>query len=273
MLKDLLESKHLYQGVLIDHTALSKDYSNLLQNPGEDLWRFQIDVSQLLLNDWVVIDNSKRTPKAVGVPAASKENLAFKVPDVKLFCRECDRIEAYNSISPDDIPQYTRSSQPLGIGNRRVQVFVMSFLCQSCKTVPEVFLIRRKGSRVTICGRAPMEAVAVPGAIPKSVHRFYSGAVVAHQSGQTLAGLFLFRTLVEQWARGQMSEPPNQADQVLDRYMATLPDDFKSRFPSLRALYAELSADIHSASGSEELFGKAGQQIVEHFEARRLFKL
>jgi hypothetical protein len=33
------------------------------------------------------------------------------------------------------------------------------------------------------------------------VKHFYRGAVVAHQSGQTLAGIFLLRTIIEQWAR------------------------------------------------------------------------
>jgi hypothetical protein len=53
----------------------------------------------------------------------------------------------------------------------------------------------------------------------------------------------------------------------------TLPDDLKTRFPSMRTLYGELSVDIHSAIGSPELFEKARAQIVQHFDVRRMFGL
>jgi hypothetical protein len=55
--------------------------------------------------------------------------------------------------------------------------------------------------------------------------------------------------------------------------MATLPADFKNRFPSMRALYGALSADIHTATGSTVLFERAQQEIVEYFELRLLFKV
>jgi len=55
--------------------------------------------------------------------------------------------------------------------------------------------------------------------------------------------------------------------------MAALPEDFKTRFPSMRTLYGDLSVDIHGASGSPALFERALVEIVQHFEARRLFKL
>lgn len=59
----------------------------------------------------------------------------------------------------------------------------------------------------------------------------------------------------------------------MDDYMATLSEDFRRRFPSMRSLYGELSVDIHSATGAPELFDKAREQIVHHFDARRLFGL
>jgi hypothetical protein len=118
-----------------------------------------------------------------------------------------------------------------------------------------------------------MEHVAVPIAVPAAVRRFYVGAAIAHQSGHTLAGVFMLRTLIEQWARLTTASTKRDADQVLDEYMDTLPTDFRDRFPSMRALYSELSADIHSATGSVELFEKARKEIDEHFDARRVFKL
>ena len=117
-----------------------------------------------------------------------------------------------------------------------------------------------------------MEHVQVPFEIPKEVARFYSGAVVAHQSGQTLAGLFLLRTLCEQWAR-RFAAADDHADQAINIYMDSLPEDFKGRFPSLRSIYEMLSADIHAATGSDELYVQMLTEIGEHFSARKVFKL
>ena len=119
-----------------------------------------------------------------------------------------------------------------------------------------------------------MEASEVPSFIPRSLRQYYSGALVAHQSGQTLAGLFLLRTLIEQWARSQVEKPtPPNADKLLDKYMGMLPDDFNSRFPSMRALYDDISVDIHDAVGSTDLFHSALAKVTKHFEARRLYEL
>jgi hypothetical protein len=188
------------------------------------------------------------------------------VPDVKLFCTDCDRIEAFNAVSAEDFSGRGQDRSPFTVGGQTVQVFVLSYQCQSCKSVPEVFLVRRHGLRLTNAGRAPIEHVTVPADISKVVKRFFSGAIVAHQSGQTLAGLFLLRTLIEQFARAATASKATNADEVMEAYMATLPPDFKSRFSSMRDLYGELSEDLHSATGSPELFDSARNRITEHFE-------
>ena len=147
------------------------------------------------------------------------------------------------------------------------------FFASRAKAFPRFSWSVENGVKLTLSGRSPIEHVEQPRDIPKPIARFYSGAVVAHQSGQTLAGVFLFRVLIEQWAQSQASTSGLRADSALEEYMEGLPNDFKGRFPSFRALYERLSADIHSATGSADLFEEARQRIAEHFEARRVFKL
>ena len=249
-LKLLLETKHLYQSATLDLVGRARAIK-----------------PRVAKAKWHIVD------KAVS-PSASRpqqEEFTLRVPDVKLFCHVCNRTEAFNSISAEDFTE--RGPERDALVNDAVQVFVLSFECQSCKDVPDVFLLRRQGVKLTLCGRAPIEIIEVPPAIPKTVQGFYSGGVVAQQSGQTLAGLFLLRTLIEQWARSQVKSAPQRADELMDRYMGTLPKDFKSRFPSMRQLYDDISADIHGAIGSADLFDRARADVAEHFEARRLFKL
>ena len=273
-LKALLQSKHLYQSFVVEYDDML--HKNLQNEVPQSRKAIENRFLAKLQGQWFPVDKARRGIIYPGPATESNEKgkfIGFEVPDVKLFCEVCNGVEAFNSVSAEDFLQRDRWAEPFLVSKQTVQIFVLSFLCQSCKSVPEVFLVRRHGTKLTISGRSPIEHVYVPPVVPKPVRSFYSGAVVAHQSGQTLAGNFLLRTMIEQWARSKAPSGDPHADLVLDSYMDSLPEDFKSRFPSLRSLYTELSDDIHAATGSAELFDKACTQIVEHFDARRLYKL
>jgi hypothetical protein len=267
--KSLLESKHLYQSITLEFSDLLDTFLQRVES------QFQGTVKSgaftLVRANWSSID--KDNSRHIFPSENAQPTIRFQTPDVKLFCQTCDRIEAFNSLSSEDFLQRQALVDFFSLSGHTVQVWVFSFLCQACKSVPEVFLVRRQGLKLTNSGRSPIEQVNVPPVIPKSVRSFYSGAVVAYQSGQTLAGIFLLRTLMEQWVRSVAASTDLLADEALVAYMGTLPEDFKSRFPSLRSLYADLSSDMHAAKGSPGLFEKARSEIVEHFDARRLFRL
>lgn len=274
-LKELIEKKHLYQSFLIS------SYDDILNVAVSNVHRLNADkvetnIRELYRGPWHALPPSK----GCEIPYYSKtinaeRKLAFFIPHVKLFCPKCARIEAFNCLSGEDSLDYDVTGLTLTHIHHKstMQVFILSFLCQSCKVSPAVFLIRREENKLTLSGRSPIEHVYVPHVIPKAISDFFSGAVVAHQSGQTLAGIFLFRVLLEQWVQSQAKKKELKVDQALDEYMKILPADFKSRFPSFRTIYENLSADIHNATGSPELFEKTQQQIIQHFEARRLFQL
>jgi len=268
-LKTLLESRHLYQSVQVEYDDLLRAHAGRLEPDVKK--SYESELLRLAFGEWHPSDPANKRPLLHAVAPA----IRFEAPTIKVFCEQCGRIEAFNAVSVQDFLEYGwHGSEPYVAKEKVIQVFVASFLCQSCKSVPEVFLVRRHGMKLTLCGRVPMEHVAVPPVIPKAMQSYYSGAFVAHQSGQTLAGLFLLRTLIEQWVRSRM--PPSEkitADEAVEKYMADLPDDFPSRFRTVRSIYSDLSADIHAAKGDPDLFDRACREIVEHFEARRLFKV
>ncbi len=265
--RTLLESKHLYQSVRVEYDDLIRALGHLDPST-KRAW--ESELARLASAEWYPSDPANRRP-FLREPAPA---IRFEAPTIKAFCEQCDRIEAFNAVSVQDFLVYGwHGSDPYVAKDKVVQVFVASFLCQSCKAVPEVFLVRRHGMKLTLCGRAPMEHVSIPLAIPKAVQDYYSGAIVANQSGQTLAGLFLLRTLIEQWVRNQVPSSDRLTDdEAVEKYMAGLPSDFPSRFRTLRSLYSDLSAGIHAADGDAELFDRASTVIAEHFEARKLFK-
>jgi hypothetical protein len=262
--KDLIEKKHLYQSVSLRDTepfviALSGGDN---QNAHILGLRLKEDSGKLW---WV---GGTRRLEGLERQAVSQGKLLIPPPHAKMFCKECDRTEPFNVDETENID--LTAPKPMGL----LQVFVLSYRCQSCKGPPEVLLVRRDGEKLTLCGRAPIEHVDAPNVIPKTLREYYSKAIVASQSGDTLAGNFRLRTLIEQWAKAYFEgKASGKADEVIDAYMETLPNDFKARFASLRELYGKLSDDIHEAIGSPELFESARADLIRHFEARRVYQL
>ncbi len=199
--------------------------------------------------------------------------LWFRVDTVKLFCLKCKRVEPYNLVLTQDT---TERAGYVGASPQTVQVFTFAFLCQSCKAVPETFLVRRTYLKLTLCGRAPMEHVATPSFLPKNQQGYFRDAIVAYNAGQVLPGLFMLRTTIEQFVReqyGKIIDTPEALTAAFDAYMTSLPEAFRSTFPSLPDLYGKLSEALHIANASPELFESARASIEKHFDARRLFGL
>ena len=268
--KMLLETKHLYQRLTVQFPSLTVFRSI----PGHDKILDQGPTNMLrqkVVGQWLLANPGSGTPPSLpGDSLPGDSWFSIRPPDIRLFCDACGRVEAHNLDSATDMLESVRH---VADGNVIFQVFAVSYLCQACKEVPIVFLIRREGPRLTLCGRSPMENVAVPSCIPKAVQRYYAGAIVAHQSGQTLAGLFMQRTLVEQWCKPFGKDGKTEAREVIEAYGETLPPDFTQRFPSLRDIYGRLSDDLHAAAGSSDLFDTVLGEIERHFEARRLYEL
>jgi hypothetical protein len=260
-LRELLEGKHLYQRVDVTFGELSASPTHAVRERIADLIR---DHSKSAVDGpWDLVDNTGHYRK-VGIDPRA---LRPEVPDVKLFCTHCERIEAFNSLSAEDMLARGHDKSHYEQSSKTVQVFALSFLCQSCKLVPEVLLVRREGTRLLMSGRSPMEHTEVPHFIPKTVSRFYRDAVIAYQCGQTLSGLFMLRTLIEQWVLS-LGCGVKWDSAASEAYLDSLPEDFRRWYPCLRKEYEELSEDIHAARGSADLFEDIRRRIDLHFEAR-----
>ena len=264
--KELIENRHLYQNMDVSLEEIREHIPKDWREPAPSrAWQ---EFITWVYGAWYPLDEGTACKPGLraGVVAS------FKIPDVKLYCSTCERIEAYNGIACMDFLVACKVNMEKRTNGPTVQQFVFSFECQSCKKVPEVYLVRRTGMKLTLCGRSPMEVVDVPKTIPKAVSRYYSNAVISHTAGFTLAGIMYLRTLIEQWACSQMGRD-GTAEKALGLYMESLPLDFRSKFMSVRELYGELSIDMHTATGSEELFERCIEKINEHFEARKLHKV
>jgi hypothetical protein len=279
--KQLLENKHLYQ----NQEVIFPEFDVFIDNCSDYLTgKIAIPPIDMFSNCYKLIQETEWTienpyPTSAGVITSNDESMevdisiGFIPPTIKSYCPTCENKEAYNFVYGDDLLNISMDLSWLG-EPKGVQIFAIQYQCQACKSIPEVFIVRRKDWKISLNGRSPMEVVKVPDFIPKNQRKFYSDAIIAFNSGQILAGNFLLRTFIEQFIRGNSSNPNSEKiEPIFDEYMATLPDDFKTRFPSLTEIYGKLSEDIHTATGSVDIFIWSKDRIEKHFDARRLYEL
>ncbi|HEY3389390.1 MAG TPA: hypothetical protein VGK38_07460 [Prolixibacteraceae bacterium] len=274
--KALLENYHLYQNYDVVFPDLDLIMQSIGLNKNESRYsmikdRYQPIYEQCINFKWEVISptsNMNRGGYYVGEVTEFDPCIHLISPTIKTYCSKCGRIEPYNLIHGENV---INSELP---GPVIVQVFFLTYQCQSCKGVPEVFLVRREGMSLSIDGHSPIEFVTVEKYTPKQFRKYISGAIVAKNSGEVLAGNFLLRTFIEQYVRSLSKTPRSENMQELfAEYSKDLPISLKERFASLNNIYDKLSEDIHFALGSKETFDKALADINEHFDAKRLYKL
>lgn len=276
VLRRLFEEKHLYQSERLSRDAIKAAAIASEAGNRESLFA---TIDSALDSDWralgeISAQQFDRGRIVSGTPAV----VAFCVDSIKSSCSTCRKVMPFNLITSVEVLE-GRSRRANG-SESQCQDFVFVYQCQGCRSVPDVFLVRRQADKLTLCGRAPIEFVEVPPYVPREVRRHYSGAIVAFQSGQVLPALFLLRVLIEQFVRGSL-EPDKEdkrvdgqrADEAIEAYGRTLDEDFRSRFPSLKEVYSNLSLAVHAAEESSEVFQDSLAKIEKHFDARRLYEL
>ena len=160
------------------------------------------------------------------------------VGNVKLFCTKCGGREAFRPIWLVDVTKQMIASgeEKVDKANAEVtfhllQLFILVFQCQRCEGVPDAFFIKLDGMNLILEGRSPIEHVEIHSTIPKKEAKWIRDALVAYQSGKTLAGLFYLRTFVEQFARrltGRL-DIKETGDTILSAYSETLPPKVRTR--------------------------------------------
>lgn len=196
---------------------------------------------------------------------------------MKLFCAKCGSREAFRPVHCTDVTNELRQPRPglrLQAPPAHIQIFVLTFQCQACMSPPTTILVRREGWDLMLEGRSPIEHVEVPGFIPKAERNYFRDALIASQTGKTLAALFYPRTFIERFARRQTGiDGRETGDKIMEAYQKTLPPNLRDLMPSLGHWYDQLSEALHAAREDEKLFEEARVEIERHFEMRRIHKV
>jgi hypothetical protein len=267
----LLETKHLYQKVAIDWDRVVA----MLKQKMHSAWHedFVGYIRHLPHIPFSPVTQLRGLDQPQGV--LGRVPLVLLLKNVTMFCRECDRREAFRPILYKDLAVELRQLPASKLVRHlpladTFQDFVLVYQCQRCEGVPETFIVRRHDWILSLDGRSPMASVEAPPYIPKKEAYLFRDAIIAHGSGKTLAGLFYLRTFIEQFGRRITGiSGKNTGDEILSEYAKTLPVNLRDSMPSLAEWYGKLSAALHSASPDEELFKNAQEKIEKHFEIRK----
>jgi hypothetical protein len=274
-LKSLLENKHLYQSsepIPFNelYSELYKQIEHLPNSPNftthaRELLRISFPPSEI---EFTFLDSANRR----------KPLPTLLVQNIKLFCTRCKESETFSptwyiDASTEIASRHSREARvaaaPMGYS-----LYVLAYQCERCKALPVLFIVKRHEWRLTIEGRSPIEAVEVPAYIPKPETWLLRSAIVAYQSAHTLGGLFYLRAFVEQFARRQTGiKDKKPGEEILGTYQDLLPVDKRDHMPSLKSCYERLSAAIHEAKQDNQLFEQVKDEIFEHFDFRRLYKI
>ncbi len=286
-LQELLSKKHLYQSINIDidfldqvATARHKEAQIKAATPhlggggppyGSPLDGFRGGLDLFVQAAWFPSGARPLVDTGMDILHENDPKIQkYPLPTLKMTCDQCDERGPFNPIGA-----------LVNTGRQKTDQWTfLAYECQNCKGEPVRFLVRRTKTKLTLSGRDPFETIELPKFVPKQYSKNLRNALIANHAGQTLAGIFLMRVFIEQFwksipevAAAVKDKARPTGDELGEAYKATLPAAFKERFPTLAETYDALSADMHSACGDVRVFEKGYDDIVEHFDARRLFKL
>ena len=287
-LRSLLSEKHLYQSTIVDtqfldgaaaeqhHAAKMRAAQPSIGGGGRPhvppVDQISANLDKFLLGAWFPTGAPPLVQTGADILFQNNTKVQkFALPTVKLTCNHCEERGPFNPVGA--LVETARKA-------KTDQWFSFSYECQNCKGEPIRFLVRRTGNRLTLSGRDPFETIEIPAFVPRKHADNFRNALIANHAGQTLAGIFLLRVFVEQFwktipevAEAVQDKSRPTGDELAEAYKATLPSGFKERFPTLAEVYDALSEAMHLARADAAVFGKCYEQIIEHFDARRLFKL
>lgn len=283
-LAELLSTKGLYQKTEVDSEVLA-GYSNKSAEFRTSGFPMQALVAEFRKRPWHPIsmnhgprnDNGLSALHALMRSAAvgtsdDEMPLNFPLPDIEHWCDQCGKTTAHGSMNVSFM--YGLGSPFPKLADSTEDLFVLCYQCSLCRKQETVFLVKRLGYRLQLCGRSQRLMVNVPKEVPKEFRDIYSDAVSAVCENDVAAGFYHLRTLLEHYMKKCLKMPLDQqtrGDELAARYKSTLDSRMSGGIPSLGTIYEKASGFMHSRTGNEADFQKLVGDFAGHLKAKELF--
>lgn len=270
----LLSEKGLYQNVTVDSQAcaafptsedqLRREFS---KRPWEPVSMGHGDT----MADRGLAYHAGLGAQPLGTPG-DEFVLSFPLPDIDTWCDQCGKPTAHASTLASRGSRF--GNQFPIFGERTIQVFIPYYICSLCRKQILVFLIKRTGYVLQMCGRSERLHSSVPSAIPKKQRQIFADALSAAAENDLSAGFYHLRTFVEHYMKDSLRIDQNtqiRGDDLCGQYKSKLDPRMSSGMPSLSVVYETCSAHMHARTGTPEDFTKECTAVAAHLEAKALF--
>jgi len=271
-LQNLLNTKSLYQSMSISDNHIVKVFLRDAQSQFDSEIR---DVALKHLKKWM----------STTLTSVYKEDFEYKTGQhyaqikipctVKTYCEFCKEVTTHNPKGCGDC--YTRKDERCF-----THVFHAEYECQDCKFADTSFMVMRRGCKIQVVGRAPIEIATISKGLSSQLRNdekvLFGDAIMANKTGSVLAAVCLLRIALERYLRrvadNIKAEELVSGDELYEQYKKRLPEDFcYGRVVPLGKIYNDLSAVMHSAEVPDGCFERNYANIELFFRFLSLMPL
>jgi hypothetical protein len=280
----LLSTKGLYQNMDVDLSVVGQ-FSTENPTYADSGWTTQNLIAELKQRPWYPVSYGHGDPPEDGESRArflrgtgtsrtpiDELPLQFPLPDVETWCRVCRKATAHASISKSG--DITVNHHLPKIGPETLQLYVLYYSCSLCRSSPLIFLVKRQGNKLQLCGRSQRPYFDPPAVIPKEFRDVFSDAISAVSENDVPAGFYHLRTFAEHYMKKCLNIAVDQqmtGDDLVAQYNASLDCRMSGAIPSMSTIYANASRNMHERSTDVDAFNQIADDIVGHCEAKALF--
>jgi hypothetical protein len=203
------------------------------------------------------------------LPETAKFSLDVELPVICIPCHSCSRFEPahtpFANLPGASIPPVRYEFSKSG---EKVEVWTLAYQCQACRTEPLILTVRRDGFKFQLVGKSHVDSVEAPPAIPKSLRRLWSDAIIARKVGKLVGAAAYLRLFIESHVRAATSNqvPPRPTCDALMAAYSPLLNDSHPQEEGLRSAYGLLSEIIHGSDRKPATMDKALALVKRHFE-------
>lgn len=202
-----------------------------------------------------------------------ERKVSFYLPSIKMYCSKCKDEHTFFSVgvlwADGFLDYYPRISE------KTEQLFNFSYNCGICKDHLIGFLVKRDGSRLTLCGRTERLPVNVPKIIPKKLRVIVNDAISATNENDLYAGFYHLRTFCEHYMKssiGMAIKEKVTGDELSEKYNSSLDSRMTASLPAISVIYESASRFMHERDGEREDFESLLREIEDHLLAKELFE-
>jgi hypothetical protein len=205
--------------------------------------------------------------------AADDIDLMFYLPAVRLRCAgRCKEGTTFVALVSSSDSGFD-SPYPRKTNRGTEQNFIPIYRCEMCRETLYTILIRRTGLRLHLCGFAPRRELLASEPVPEQLVPILNDAEQAVAEGDTFAGFYHLRTMLEHYLKNRLGIPIAQqirGDELIDKHYATLVPEMTAVLPSLTTAWEKLSCWLHTRTGEVADYRTQRNSICKHIEALRV---